>query len=86
MKVMDDYIGIPGRAPYVQGSDIRQFTIWSKKDGREPSLYVYVPSSRVDHDPSLKLVCEQAIKVDSGFMVTVPRWDSKVTPEGALIQ
>ena len=85
MKVRDHYTGVPGRAPYLQGSQIRQFTIWSKMDDLVPTHYVYVPSSHVAHDVSLKLVCEQAIEVDSGFMVTVPRWESKVTPEGALI-
>jgi hypothetical protein len=85
MKIMDEYIGIPGRAPYVQGSQIRQFTIWSKKDERKPIFYVYVPNAQVDHDLSLKLVCESATNVDSGFMVTVPRWESMVTSEGSLI-
>ena len=85
MKVRDDYTGVPGRAPYIQGSQIRQFTIWSKNDVGHSVLYVYLPKAQVDHDAALKLVCEQAIKVDSGFMVTVPRWESKVTPEGVLI-
>lgn len=85
MKVMDDYSGIPGRALYIQGSQIRQFTIWSKKDEREPIRYIYVPRSQVDHDVSLKLVCERAIKVDNGYMVTVPQWESRITPEGARI-
>lgn len=85
MKVMDDYTGIAGRAPYVQGSQIRQFTIWSKKADRKPMLYVYVPNAQVDHDLSLKVICEPGINVGSGYMVTVPRWESAVTPDGHLI-
>lgn len=85
MKIMDYYTGIPGRACYVQGSQVRQFTIWSKNDDREPLFYVYVPNSHIAHDLSLKLVCESATDVDSGFMVKVPRWESMVTSEGVLI-
>jgi hypothetical protein len=85
MKIMDHYTGIPGRAFYAQGSQVRQFTIWSKNDDREAVLYVYVPNAQVDHDPSLQRVCESATDVDSGFMVKVPRWESMVTSEGFLI-
>jgi hypothetical protein len=85
MKIMDYYTGIPGRACYVQGSQVRQFTIWSKNDDSEPLFYVYVPNSLIAHDLSLKLVCESATDVDSGFMVKVPRWESMVTSEGVLI-
>jgi hypothetical protein len=85
MKIMDEYIGIPGRAPYLQGSQVRQFTIWSKKDDPLPVRYVYVPNSQINHDLSLKRVCEAATDVESGFMVTVPRWESMVTSEGSLI-
>jgi hypothetical protein len=85
MKIMDHYTGIPGRACYAQGSQVRQFTIWSKNADRDSMLYVYVPKARIDHDPSLKLVCESATDVDSGFMVRVPRWESMVTSEGFLI-
>jgi len=48
-------------------------------------LYIYVPNSQIAHDLSLKLVCESATDVDSGFMVKVPRWESMVTSEGFLI-
>jgi hypothetical protein len=82
---MDFYTGIPGRACYVQGSQIRQFTIWSKNDDTEPLYYVYVPNAQVDHDHSLKLICESATDVESGFMVKVPRWKSMITPEGLPI-
>jgi hypothetical protein len=82
---MEHYRGIPGRAPYIQGSQIRQFTIWSRKDDGDAALYVYIPTTHATHDASLKLLCEHAVKVDSGFMVTVPRWEAKVTPEGVLI-
>lgn len=85
MKIMDHYTGIPGRAPYVQGSQVRQFTIWSKNDDRKPMLYVYVPNARINHDVSLKRVCEPATDVESGFMVAVSRWESMVTAEGLLI-
>jgi hypothetical protein len=85
MKIMDDYTGMPGRARYAQRSQVRQFTIWSKKDDREAMLYIYVPNAQIFHDPSLKLVCESATDVDSGFMVRAPRWESMVTPEGFLI-
>jgi hypothetical protein len=85
MKIMDHYRGIPGRANYAQGSQVRQFTIWSKNDDREQILYVYVPNARIDNDLSLKRVCESATDVDSGFMVRVPRWESMVTSEGFLI-
>jgi hypothetical protein len=85
MKIMDHYRGIPGRACYAQGSQVRQFTIWSKNDDREQMLYIYVPNSQIAHDLSLKLVCESATDVDSGFMVKVPRWESMVTSEGFLI-
>jgi hypothetical protein len=85
MKIMDHYTGIPGRACYAQGSQIRQFTIWSKNDDREPMRYIYVPNAQIGHDPSLKLVCESATDVESGFMVKAPRWESMVTSEGALI-
>ena len=85
MKIMDYYTGVPGRAFYLQGSQIRQFTIWSKNDDSEPLFYVYVPIAHVAHDASLKRVCEKATDVDSGFMVTVTRWESMVTSEGVLI-
>ena len=85
MKIMDNYTGIPGRASYLQGSQIRQFTIWSKNDDSEALFYVYVPNARVDHDPALKHVCAKATNVESGFMVKVSQWESMVTPEGVLI-
>jgi len=85
MKIMDYYTGIPGRARYIQGNQVRLFTIWSKNDDRESLFYVYVPNSYADHDLSLRAVCESATDVDSGFMVKVPRWESMVTTEGLLI-
>jgi hypothetical protein len=85
VKIMDDYSGIPGRACYAQGGQVRQFTIWARRADRESVFYIYVPKSRVDHDLSLKAVCESATDVESGFMVRVPRWESMVTPEGFLI-
>jgi hypothetical protein len=86
INLTDAYVGVPGRASYFgDGKENRQFTLWSKKDEREPFLYVYVPRFRVDHDHSLEIVCERASEVESGFMVSMPRWESKVTPEGTLL-
>jgi hypothetical protein len=85
MKVMDHYTGMPGRARFAQKSQVRQFTIWSKNDDREAILYIYVPNAQIFHDEALKLVCESATDVESGFMVQLPRWESMVTSDGFLI-
>ena len=82
---MVGYTGVPGRAAYFgDGRENRQFTLWSRIEDLTPLLYVYVPKFRVDRDQSLESACEGAIDVDSGFMVTMPRWESLVTPEGQL--
>ena len=85
MSMADEYLGVPGRASYFGDGQVnRQFTLWSKKSEREPVLYVYVPKVRVERDRGLELVCDGARDVERGFMVTMPHWESRITPDGYL--
>ena len=83
---MVGYTGITGRAAYVgDGHGLPEFTLWSKIDDPLQLLYIYVPQMRASRDEALKILCKGAIKVANGFMVTMPKWESKITAEGQLI-
>ncbi len=82
---MVGYTGVPGRAAYLgEHSDRREFSLWMKQGDPGPLVYVYVPKSRLALDRPLEILCDGALDVESGFMVTRPRWDSRVTAEGNL--
>ena len=85
MSVRLKYFGVPGRATYFgRGKDNRNFSLWSKDNDAEHRVYVYIPKFQADRDADLKGFCAGAVDENSGFMVALPYWESKVSPEGII--
>ena len=85
---MDGWIGAGGEVRFREDGEPIRFGLFFSEDAPpgslEPLLYVHVPTFLIEQRPTLLWAREEGSVAEGAYMVPVPRWNVRVTPDGDI--
>jgi hypothetical protein len=83
---MDVWIGAGGEVRFREGGESIRFGLFFSEDAPPGSLealvYVHVPTFLIEQRPTLSWARTQGSEAEGGYMVPLPWWNVRVTPDG----